>query len=121
MNFLNDLHQERFNELLKKDQTHANDLERKSLFYILSGVNELYDLADNIYEFDTHLINTKGLEFVETDEDLELSNEVRCLLSLGKDLYTALREKGVTEVFSAIDDEKMFTLAINAIKVRFNK
>lgn len=121
MKFINQLHEKRYDEFITKDETEVSDLERKALFYILSGVDQLYDLADQIYEFPMHLINTKGLEIVEKNEDLELTTETKCLLSLAKDLYTAIREKGVTEVFSAIDDVEKFQLALNAIKLRFNK
>lgn len=121
MKFLNQLHEKRYLEFITKDETDPSDLERKALFYILSGVDQLYELADEIYEFQIHLINTKGLENVESNKELELTNETKCLLSLAKDLYTAIREKGVTEVFSAIDDAEKFQLALNAIKLRFNK
>lgn len=37
MQFLNGKHKRRFAELLKTDETHPQDVERRTQFYIISG------------------------------------------------------------------------------------
>lgn len=38
--FLNQEHQERFNQLLCQDNTYKKDVERNSLFYLVSGYED---------------------------------------------------------------------------------
>jgi hypothetical protein len=42
---------ERLNELISQDNTHPEDVERKALFLIISGNDELWNLRSQIYDF----------------------------------------------------------------------
>lgn len=55
----------RFLELLERDGTHRNDLERKALFFILSGNYDLYKKIDHIYDFKDHSIKPEVLGYTE--------------------------------------------------------
>lgn len=47
---------DRFEELMAKDNTAKDDKERQALFYIIAGNEELYSKVQYIYDFDTHMI-----------------------------------------------------------------
>ena len=49
MNFLNENHGIRFNELLNRSQRKDN--EHKTLLYILSAFKDTYKAADSVYSF----------------------------------------------------------------------
>ena len=51
MQFLNKKHKERFEELIQSDNTYQEDVERRSLFYILSGNEDLFRKRNHIYHF----------------------------------------------------------------------
>ena len=55
MEFLSDKHKERFKELILKDKTNRSDVERLSLFYILSGNEDLYCKSSLLYDFKNRL------------------------------------------------------------------
>lgn len=46
----------RFNELVKRDNTHDGDVERKALFHIIAGNDDLYSKVNYIYYFTEHSI-----------------------------------------------------------------
>lgn len=57
--------EERFNDLLERDQTSPGDYERKALFYILSGNKDLYQKVNGIYDFENHWIKSDCFEKVD--------------------------------------------------------
>ncbi len=56
MKFLNEKHENQLVALLQGDGTHPKDVERISLFYILSGNTDLYAKFRHIYDFMNHEI-----------------------------------------------------------------
>ena len=81
--FINDEHKERFNKCIEQDGTYEYDFERKSLFYILTGNDDLYIRIENIYNFNDRSINFE----VILNKSHELSSSARKMLSLRLNLY----------------------------------
>ncbi|MBN4067818.1 hypothetical protein JYT33_01525 [Alkaliphilus transvaalensis] len=57
MKYLNQNHQNRFNELILKSKTHQEDFERRSLLYVIAGNQDLYQKKDHLYDFIENWIN----------------------------------------------------------------
>lgn len=49
--FINQEHQDRFNQLLCRDNTRKKDVERYALFYLVSGYEDLYRKVVHILFF----------------------------------------------------------------------
>ena len=79
MQFLSNKHKNRFIELLTDDGTHNKDVERRSLFYIISGSNDLYDKRKHIYDFNNNWINSECLD----SENVDFSTSSKALIRLG--------------------------------------
>lgn len=109
------LHDDRLNHLLGLAESAPNDLERKALFYILSGNLDLYEKVDFIYDFEENSIRSECLESGEVD----FCSSSRKLIRLAYNLYNGY-DADVLETFAALD-ENNFNLAMKAIKIRFNK
>ena len=111
----------RFVELMDKDNTKKDDNERKALFYIIAGNEELYSKVQYIYDFDTRMIKH---DLLNVDEDspaylTEPSSTARKLLELGFNLFNPRNKADVCDTFLTFGDEN-FLLAMNAIRIRFN-
>ena len=120
--FLNNEHKERFNKCIEQDGTYEYDFERKSLFYILSGNDDLYRRIEDIYDFDDRSINLD----VILNKSHELSSAARKMLSLGLNLYNNFKYKdfnssdySTLELFAGLD-EFNFELCIRALRIRFD-
>lgn len=122
MEFLSQEHEKNFNNLIKKGDVRSGDIERKSMFYIISGNNDLFKQVNNIYNF-------KDDELQERKETLEgdlyfpnvlTSNSSQKLLNLAVQLFNNTKDQNVLDTFSGLDSEN-FQLALNAIKIRFNQ
>lgn len=107
--------EDRLNQLLERDNTHKEDVERKALFYILAGNDDLYNKIDYIYDFEEHGITPKCLE----SEEVDFCSSSRKLIKLAFNLYNSF-PADVIDTFYLLD-EKNFNLALNALKLRFNK
>ena len=113
MEFLSDKHKERFKELILKDKTNRSDVERLSLFYILSGNEDLYCKSSLLYDFKNNMINI--------DNDVDLTSGTSRLVDLAFNLYNDYSsERSILDTFSYLDFND-FELAIYAIRIRFNK
>jgi len=105
---------ERLIELLERDNTNDNDNERKAMFTILAGNEDLYSKVDKIYDFEERSIN------LDVFEEVDLSRGAYQLVKLAFNLYSFQNEANVAEVFRVLDNEN-YKLAMEAINVRFNK
>ncbi|WP_052487854.1 DUF6075 family protein [Gordoniibacillus kamchatkensis] len=111
--FLTSEHESRFEELCKRDNTHSKDIERRSLFYVISGNESLYRNVDSIYDFEENAIR------LEAFNEPFLTGGTRSLIDLAFNLYNAAStECSVHHLFSALDKRNSM-LAIEAIKLRF--
>lgn len=120
MQFLSEEHKENFKKLVGKAKINKDDTERKALFFIIAGNSSLNEQVGKIYNFSKNETKT------EYDEDgqiyvpkLMLSGSTEKLINLGIELYSEGTKKSVMDTFSGLDTNN-FTLAINAIMLRFN-
>lgn len=113
--FLSEEHRENFNELMGRTKVHKGDIERKVLFYIVSGNFDLYNKAKHIYNFKENAINIDCLEGGKVD----FSSSSRTLVKLAYNLYNSYPSDSVKDTFYLLDEEN-FKLAMNAIRLRFN-
>lgn len=108
-------HEDRLKVLLKRDGTHEKDIERKALFYILSGNIDLYKKVNSIYDFEDNSIKSECLE----SEDVDFCSSSRNLIKLAYNLYNGY-SADVLETFAVLDEDN-FDIAMKAIKIRFNR
>lgn len=122
MEFLSQEHQNNFNLLIKKAEVRSGDIERKSMFYIISGNSDLFKQVGEIYNFtDDELQERK--ETLEGDlyfPNVLTSNSSQKLLNLAVQLFNNTKDQNVLDTFSGLDTNN-FELALNAIKIRFNQ
>lgn len=111
---LNQKHNERFYKLISKDNTAPTDRERIALFFIISGVHDLYTKVNNLYDFKTHWIKDNYLETVD------FSSSTIKMIQLGFNLYNNSTAPAPLELFSTLDNEN-YRIAMKAINIRFNK
>lgn len=115
--FLSIQHQERFNELLLKECVGKNDLERYAMFFIISGNDDLYKKAKYIYDFNKSCI----FPDVFVNSKVDFCSSSKNLIKLAFNLYNNYdSDQTVIDTFCYLDDSN-FSLAIEAIKIRFNK
>lgn len=117
--FLSHDHEERFNELLERDNTRLKDNERQALFFVLSGNEDLFRKIDAFYDFEDHSIRPEGFN------EVDLTSSTKALVELAFNLYNNYSHvesemKSVLDLFASLD-ENNFELALMAIRVRFNQ
>ncbi|MCH3962270.1 MAG: DUF6075 family protein [Solobacterium sp.] len=54
IDFISNEHQKRFEELIEKDRTSIGNNERRQLFYVIAGCDDLWKVKDKIYDFTNH-------------------------------------------------------------------
>ncbi len=123
MRFASEKHETNFNILLKRSGIDLRDCERKSFFYIIASNQDLLEQIDKIYDFDKNLLR----ETVEDEdgnryfEDVRMSSSSKRLLNLAIQLYNSyLNNQSVIDTFSLLDSNN-FEIAIDSIKIRFNR
>lgn len=109
-------HTARFEELVIMDGTAVWDTERRALFFVLAGNDELYTAADKIYDFRRHML--KGAAFHGRDY---LSSGTEKLLKIGINLYNghSFRYMDPFSVMVSLDSRNR-RLAMEAVRLRFN-
>ncbi len=114
--FINHLHKERFINMTIEDHMSLHDLERASLFYILSGNDDLYKKRKFIYDYSEHSIRS-CLE----DSDVDFSSGMCSLIRLGFNLYNGWSDVFTTPLYllGSLDRHNLL-LAENAMMIRFN-
>lgn len=117
MYFLDKNHVTNYQKLLFQDHTHPKDIHRKSLFYIISGNEDLYLRRYSIYDFGIHEI----LPLNVVDDIMNLSDGSMMLLRLAYNLYNGLDEGNLTpyDVFYVLN-KKNFMVAKGGIDMRFD-
>lgn len=113
MKFLSQEHETRYKQLVVESEMCPGDTERKAFFYIIAGNNELFQRVFKIYNFKESCLKSTRIP---------LSSSGDRLLKLAKNLYNGMLHKSmsVVDLFGRLDD-KNFTLAMEAIKIRFNR
>jgi hypothetical protein len=118
MRFLSTEHENKLMELIKRDGTHPRDKERISLFYILSGNDDLYGKSRSIYDFSQHQIILDCLN----NGDVDLCSSSRALIRLGYNLYNSYQDSDTSpiHILSGLDEDNYF-LATESLGVRFGR
>jgi len=110
-------HQNRYERYIAKDKTSEKDIERLTLFFIISGNERLSSHVEEIYDFNDHFIKLNIFDSVG------FSSSEKGLLELALNLYNNYSNNdsmySVFELFSHLDD-KNFKLALDAIRLRFS-
>lgn len=114
--FVSSVHKERFINMIIEDDMSLRDSERASLFYIITGNDDLYSKRRFIYDSKEHCIHT-----CLDETDVDFSSSMRSLVKLGFNLYNGWSDKNTTPIylFGSLDSHNLF-LAGNAIMIRFN-
>ena len=105
--------QDRYKEILKKDNTGEFDVERKTLFYILTGNIGLYQKIDRIYNFKDHSIKFDCLKTAD------FSSSQKKMIQLAFNLYNGIHQADVLNTFGNLDKDN-FRICLNAIRIRFD-
>lgn len=105
--------EENYKHLINRDGTQNEDVERKALFYILGGNEDLYGKIEYIYDFKERAIKTDCLEGT-----VDLSSGSLRLVKLAFNLYNGY-PTDVFDTFAGLDEDNR-VLAIEAIKIRFS-
>lgn len=118
MNFITNQHNERFKELLQSDNTYREDVERRSLFYILSGNEDLFRKKNHIYDFKDHSIEPDCLD----SENVDFSTSSKALIRLGFNLYNSYSDDSTSpiDILYSLDGNN-YNLAMNGMDIRFGK
>lgn len=118
MQFLNNQHKKKFIELIKADETYHKDVERKSLFYIISGNDDLHQKRSYIYDFNNNWINIECLD----SERVDFSTSSKALIRLGFNLYNGYSDEHTSprELLYSLDSENYY-LALTSCDIRFDE
>lgn len=112
--YLSNDHKNRFLQMVFNDKTSEHDIERLTFFFILSGNDDIRGKPmDAYYNFDTHSIKRSCKEYY-------LCSSGKNLLKLAFTLYNSNNKTDLSSLFTNLDKNN-FNLAINAIKMRFNR
>lgn len=118
MIFINNTHKEKFLYLNRISNIHENDIERISLFYIISGNEKLHEKRDLIYDFDENTIKTECLY----SDNTELTPSLKTLIRMGFNLYNGYVDEKMNLLWMlALLDSHNFTLLMHAIFLRLDK
>lgn len=114
--FFSSTHKECFLNMMVEDDMAQGDAERLSLFYIISGNEDLYRKRRYIYDPCEHCIRTC---FDNTEVDF--SSGMKSLIRLGFNLYNGWSDRYTTpmSLLGSLDNRNL-RLAGNAIMTRFN-
>jgi hypothetical protein len=115
--FISSSHKERFISMMIEDNMSPSDSERASLFYIITGNDDLYRKRRFIYDPSEHCIRD-----CLDDANVDFSSGMRSLIRLGFNLYNGWSDRYTTpmSLLGSLDSRNL-VLAGNAIMIRFNR
>ncbi len=123
MEFIDELHECRYNTLIKIDNTHIADVERRALLYILSS-ESFFHRIDELYHFDDRCIrlykiynNADGGEMLKASTNF--SSSERMLITVAYNLFNGYTEEYMSPVYLFRYSDEIAFLVMNAIKIRF--
>ncbi|HRD21059.1 MAG TPA: DUF6075 family protein [Fervidobacterium sp.] len=113
--FTDNDHKERYLELIKKANVNIRDLERLSLFYIVSGNEDLYKKKYYIYDFYENAISSDCI----TSDKVDFCSSSKALIRLAYNLYNGFRDDYTSplSILGGLDSKNLF-LAYQAILIR---
>lgn len=115
--FISPAHRDQYINMVLEDGMSFGDRERASLFYIISGNEDLYRKRRYIYNSGEHCIKN-GIDSGKVD----FSSGIRSLIRLGFNLHNGWSDEYTTPInlFGSLDEQNRM-LAENALQIRFNK
>lgn len=116
--FLNAIHKNNYLRIVKSANMHTDDVERKALFYIIAGNEDLFTKKNSIYDFKE---NSICLDILNST-DVDFCSSSKALVRLGFNLYNGYTDN-YTSPLSILNnlDSKNYTIADSAINIRFNR
>ena len=123
MKFMNEKHEERYNDLMKRGKgVRPEDWERIPVMYVLSGNEDLYDKANDLYDFKTGYFK---VEYVEDEKGnnkvtwgIPLSSSERVMTTLAFDIFAGEYNVSVHELFRVLDSNNT-RLALRTIELAY--
>ena len=118
MNFFNDKHGDIYLKLVENANIQPNDIERKVLFYIISGNNDLFKKKRSVYDFDKGFINFDCLDSTIVD----FCSSSKALIRLAFNLYNGYTDDYTNplDILGRLDSNN-YIIANRAINIRFGK
>lgn len=118
MDFLNDKHKDIYLELIENSNVNPNDVERKVLFYIISGNDDLFKKKSSVYDFDEGFINFDCLD----SSTVDFCSSSKALIRLGFNLYNGYTDNYTNplDILGKLDFNN-YLIANRAINIRFKK
>jgi hypothetical protein len=115
MTFTSPIHEERFANMVRQEDMSPYDIERASLFFILTGNDDLYGKRNYIYSIEEH-----GICMCLESSEVDFSSSAQALIRLGFNLYNGWSDEFTTpmSIFGYLDSRNLL-LAKNAVKIRF--
>jgi|LGOV01.1.fsa_nt_gb hypothetical protein len=111
MKSIQEMNRSKMELLMEMDNTATGDIYRKSLFYIISSVEELWDNKLSIYDFSEHMIKPEIL-------DSQLCSSSKKLISVAFNMYNENNPtKSLIECFLGLDETNV-QIVLDAIKLR---
>lgn len=105
---------DRFMNLIKRDNTSKDDIERIALFYIIAENDDLYNKVDAIYDFDE-----KGITpylAVEANSIYDFCGSSINLIKIAYNLYNGYPADILGSLYNL--DKNNYDIALNAINIR---
>jgi hypothetical protein len=117
MIFLNNSHELKYQNLTQNARMYEHDLERMSLFYIISGNDDLFRKKNYIYDFNENSIRPECLSSGKVD----FSSSSKSLIHIGFNLYNGYmcENMNLLWLLASLDAANLILL-MNAIHLRFN-
>ena len=114
--FIDNLHRTRYHKLAVVTGVHDQDYERITLFYIISGNEDLYLKKKAIYDFFDNTIIPECL----TSDKVDLCSSSKALIRLGFNLYNGYYDFKTTPLLLlySLDSKNLF-IAYQSILLRF--
>lgn len=103
-----------FIELISRDNTNDEDIERIALFYIIAENEDLYSNVEGIYNFEKHGI-TPYIALSENGR-YDFHGSSRSLLKIAYNLYDGYPADILGTLYNL--DENDYRIALNAINIR---
>ncbi|NLM42545.1 MAG: hypothetical protein GX201_00775 [Clostridiales bacterium] len=113
--FIDNFHKNRYLELIRIARVSGYDLERQSLFYIISGNKDLYSKKNVIYDFYENAILSDCIISGEVD----FCSSSKALIRLAYNLYNGYTDNYTNplSLLYVLDPKNLF-LAYQAILIR---
>ena len=118
--FLSEEHKQKFNDYCFKAHVHPEDRERKAMFFILSGNNDLITKGiDRFYDFQENMVKFHPDTLEEDFEKFNFCSSSHALTKLALNLYNSgFPSLSINDTLNQLDKNN-YILAIEAIKIRF--